>query len=420
MLKNYVKLAWKVLLRRKFFTFVSLFGITFTLLVLMVAATLVDRIALPARPGSRFDRTMFVGRLRAQGKNTRVTSYPSYYFLNKYFRDMKQPEAISIHSRPSEISAYVGGRKLGFELVLADDVFWYILEFPVLEGRVFNENEVKNAEPVAVITDRLKKQVYGDAAAVGKYFETTTGTYRVVGVIPADEVPTKSVNGDIYVPITTSQWDMSNDQLFTHCEAFVLAHDESDFNAIRKEYAEHLTQARKDLSGTFDMISCPIGTQADQIVAEFFATNQDDYLEGDTNTGLWIAVGGLIGLGLLFMLFPAINLVNLNISRIIERSSEIGVRKAFGASSMTLLGQFIAENVFLTLIGGAMALVLTWITIMVFNDSGIIPYGHLELNLRIFWIALVLSLVFGLLSGALPAYRMSRLHPVEALRGGKV
>ena len=57
---------------------------------------------------------------------------------------------------------------------------------------------------------------------------------------------------------------------------------------------------------------------------------------------------------------------------------------------------------------------------MALNDSGIIPYGHLRLNLRIFWIALALSLVFGLLSGALPAYRMSRLHPVEALRGGKV
>ncbi len=420
MLKNYLKLAWKVLLRRKFFTFVSLFGITFTLLVLMVAATLVDRIAMPARPGSRFDRTMFVGRLHAEGKTTRVTSYPSYYFLNKYFSDMKQPEAMSIHSRPSEISAYVGGRKLGFGLVYADDVFWYIMEFPILEGRVFNENEVKNAERVAVITDRLKKQIYGDASAVGEYFETTNGTYRIVGVVPADEIPTMSVNGDLYVPITTSQWDMSNEQLFSHCEAFVLAHDESDFGAIRNEYNEHLNQARKDMSGTFETISCPIGTQSDLIVAEFFATNQDDYLEGNMSTGFWIAVAGLIGLGLLFMLFPAINLVNLNISRIIERSSEIGVRKAFGASSITLLGQFIAENVFLTLIGGAMALLLTWFTIMIFNDSGIIPYGHLQLNLRVFWIALALSLVFGLLSGALPAYRMSRLHPVEALRGGKV
>ena len=52
------------------------------------------------------------------------------------------------------------------------------------------------------------------------------------------------------------------------------------------------------------------------------------------------------------MLLPAINLVNLNVSRILERASEIGVRKAFGASSRTLVGQFVVENVVLTLVGG--------------------------------------------------------------------
>ena len=53
------------------------------------------------------------------------------------------------------------------------------------------------------------------------------------------------------------------------------------------------------------------------------------------------------------MLLPAVNLVNLNISRIMERASEIGVRKAFGASSRTLVGQFVVENLVLTLVGAA-------------------------------------------------------------------
>lgn len=418
MLKNYLKLAWKVLLRRKFFTFVSLFGITFTLLVLMIAAAFVDHLALPARRGSRFDRTMFVGRIHAEGKHTQVTSYPSYYFLDKYVRNLQQPEAIAIHSRANEVSVYVNGRKLGLSMLYADDVFWYIMEFPFLEGRPYNEDEVKNAEHVAVITDRTRRQVFGDAQAVGRYLETTNGSYRVVGVTPAEVVPTMSTNADIYVPITTSQWDMSNTQLFSHCEAFLLARDKSDFDAIRREYGQHLDQAREDFSGTFDKIACPAGTQVELFVAEFFGSEPDETSNGGGGTGILLLVAGLIGAGLLFMLFPAINLVNLNISRIIERSSEIGVRKAFGASSMTLLGQFITENVFLTLIGGAFALILTWIALTIINDSGIVPYGHLSLNLRVFWVALGLSLVFGLLSGALPAYRMSRLQPVEALRGG--
>ena len=56
------------------------------------------------------------------------------------------------------------------------------------------------------------------------------------------------------------------------------------------------------------------------------------------------------------MLLPAVNLININVSRIMERASEIGVRKAFGASSLTLVGQFVVENVLLTLIGGAIGL----------------------------------------------------------------
>ena len=58
------------------------------------------------------------------------------------------------------------------------------------------------------------------------------------------------------------------------------------------------------------------------------------------------------------MLLPTVNLVNINLSRILDRASEIGVRKAFGASSRTLVGQFVVENLVLTLIGGAIGLLL--------------------------------------------------------------
>ena len=99
MLKNYIKIAWKVLLRRKFFTFVSLFGISFTLLVLMVVAALVDHVSSPAAAGSKFDRCLHIMRIHLKGEKIEVASYPSYYFLDRYVRTMKRPEAVSIHSR---------------------------------------------------------------------------------------------------------------------------------------------------------------------------------------------------------------------------------------------------------------------------------------------------------------------------------
>ncbi|HEX9187636.1 MAG TPA: FtsX-like permease family protein, partial [Vicinamibacteria bacterium] len=112
------------------------------------------------------------------------------------------------------------------------------------------------------------------------------------------------------------------------------------------------------------------------------------------------------------------NLVNLSVSRALERAGEIGVRRAFGASRAALVGQFVLENVILTLIGGGLALVATEASLRALTASGLIPYADLHVNGRIFGWGLLFALVFGVLSGAWPAWRLSRLHPVDALRGG--
>jgi putative ABC transport system permease protein len=120
---------------------------------------------------------------------------------------------------------------------------------------------------------------------------------------------------------------------------------------------------------------------------------------------------------ILFMLLPTINLVNINISRIRERASEIGVRKAFGATSRTLVGQFVTENVILTLLGGFIGFVLSPLLLQLLTGSGLIKYANFQMNYRIFVSGLILAFFFGLFSGVYPAWKMSRLHPVEALRG---
>jgi putative ABC transport system permease protein len=99
-----------------------------------------------------------------------------------------------------------------------------------------------------------------------------------------------------------------------------------------------------------------------------------------------------------------------------ERSSEIGVRKAFGASSRTLTGQFIVENLVLTLLGGSIGMVLSFIVLQIINSLQPIPDLTLSVNFTVLIVALLTCLVFGLLSGAYPAWRMSRLPVVTALK----
>ena len=91
-------------------------------------------------------------------------------------------------------------------------------------------------------------------------------------------------------------------------------------------------------------------------------------------------------------------------------------RTGFGASSRALVGQFVTENVILSLVGGAIGLLLSAVVMAVINHTEVIPDAQFHLNLRIFGYALLTAVFFGLLSGVYPAWRMSRLHPVDALR----
>jgi putative ABC transport system permease protein len=87
-------------------------------------------------------------------------------------------------------------------------------------------------------------------------------------------------------------------------------------------------------------------------------------------------------------------------------------------SSLTLVGQFVIENVLLSLIGGLIGFIGSYFVLQAIAGSGLIPYADFQFNYRIFFYGLLMAVVFGLLSGVYPAWKMSRLHPVQALQGG--
>jgi putative ABC transport system permease protein len=142
----------------------------------------------------------------------------------------------------------------------------------------------------------------------------------------------------------------------------------------------------------------------------------DQTVDDDKVGAFYLIVSAL---ALLFMLLPALNLINLNVTRILERSGEIGVRKAFGAASHDLVGQFLVENVVLALVGGLLGLVLAAGALALVNQAHTVAYAHFALSWRVFGGGMVLTLIFGLMSGVYPAWKMSRLNPVAALRGGE-
>lgn len=413
MLKNYLKIALKVLLRRKFFTFVSLFGISFTLIVLLVATAMFDHEFGPLAPELKTDRMLGIYSVRIEDseKGHARTGGAPYWFLDRYIRTLTSAEKTSIYSAQRSVTSFTNQVKHTLYLKRTDGEFWEILDFKFLEGGPFTRQDEKDANMVAVINEATRRALFAGQSAVGKTIAADGQNFRVIGVV--ENVPIFRVTSfaDVWTPLSTAKTSSYLHANVGEFHAIILAQSSAEVPKIKEEVQGVLPTVQIPSPTEFDRVITAAETLFEALGRGMFANDRD---AGDYSAVLF---GVLMALMLLFMLLPTLNLVNLNVSRIMERASEIGVRKAFGASSGRLVGQFVVENLVLTLLGGALALVGTWVVLRIINASGLIQYAEFEINFRIFFYGLAVALVFGLLSGVYPAWKMSRLHPVEALRG---
>ncbi|MCP4659272.1 MAG: FtsX-like permease family protein [bacterium] len=415
MLKNYLKIAFAVFMRRKFFTFVNLFGITFTLAILLVVAALLDHIFGGAPPEVHQRRTLGIYRstLTSEGGGTN-TALPSYSLLDRHLRDLPGVEKVSISSVFWKGTSYLGDQRVESFLKHTDAEFWEILRFQFVEGRPFTHDEVARADAVAVVNEATRERFFGGGTAVGKIIEVDGRRFRVVGVVENVPMLRLSSFSDIWVPQTTAPTEYDQPQeLIGLYLGLVLARSRADFPQIRDEFKARMAAVDLSMHEPFNRLIVVPETTFDTVARLIFSQSRSS---ADQSARL---LRWLMALAVLFMVLPTINLVNLNVSRIMERASEIGVRKAFGAPSFVLVGQFVVENVLLTLVGGLLAVGLTFAILGLISNAGWIPYADFHLNFRIFSYALLITLFFGLFSGVYPAWRMSRMNPVDALRGGK-
>lgn len=414
MIINSIKIAWKVLLRHPFYTFITLFGITLTLTVLMVLTSFVDHLFGSHYPENKRERSLYITRMIRQDTTSRHRNMGpmSFDFLKNYAKTLKMPERVGITTLFGFANTYVNGKRIKLNIKYTDADFWRVTDFDFLEGKPFIEQNISSGDHVVVITDDLRKQYFEDdgASAIGKFIDIESINYRVIGIVKGSPVTRPYTYGDVYFPYTAPKSNYQNKGLGGGYLAIVLAKDESDIPAIRAEFASAVGKIpvpQTEGGFTFQVIK----TEANQYLDDFAST-----FLGDNDSRIIIVYSVIGFLMLMLMGLPAINLVNVNVSRILERASEIGVRKAFGAPAKALLWQFIIENLFITFIGGLFALLLAYLIITLINHSGWIPYADLTINFPVFAASIAVCLVFGLLSGVLPAFRMSKLKIVDALK----
>ena len=410
MLKSYLKLAWKVLLRRKFFTFISLFGIAFTLVVLTVVTALLDHVMAGYPPETNHARTVGIYYAQLSGEHQRRNGFAGYALLDKYARDLPNVELMGLASMQNGAYSYLNGQRLKSYIKRTDGTFWQILDFNFVEGGPYTNADVADHRMVAVINESTRQRFFGGQAALGRTIEADGQRFTVVGVVPDVPILRLVPFADIWVPHTTAKSDSYTREYVGDFIGIFLLRDTAKVGLTRDELWSRLRTVKPG-DGFTKLEATP---------ETLFDTFGRMFIGNGTGTGTgygWRLEVAFTVAACLFMLLPAVNLINLNTSRIMERASEIGVRKAFGASSRTLVGQFVVENLVLTLVGAALGFLGAALLLQVINASGMIQYAQLQLNYRIFGWGVVLAVAFGLLSGVYPAWRMSRLHPVLALKG---
>ena len=411
MLKNYFKIAIAVLQRRKFFTFISLFGISFTLMVITVAASFLSKLINEEYPDFKRERSLYVAMMEL--KNSKEgwinRSDVSFYFLDHYVSKLKYLDKMAISTLAEASNAFVNNKKIVIEYKYTNADYWNVLEYDFLEGKPYGPQEIANASRVAVISEETRDSYFGpNAKAVGKYISADNVNYRVIGVVKNVSKTLYNFAGDMYIPYTVSRQDWNEVSLLGNCNAILLARSSEDVPKLRREFDAMMTKVPPP-DDEFDKVSSHADTFFESL------TRRSPAGDGD-NSGSGRVIYILSGLLILFLLLPTINLVSINITRIMERSSEIGVRKAFGASSSTLVYQFIVENLILTIIGGVLGILLSAVAIYFINGADLISNMRLSLSPVVIGYSLMACLLFGLISGVYPAWRMSRLNVVHALK----
>ncbi len=422
MLKNYFKIFMKVAMQSKLFTFLSLFGISLTIMFVMIFSMTISRITSGSGPEKDLNQIIFCQRVKTveTHKGKKRDGYSTAAVGKKlaegHLKKSKNADIVSMYSGPNSWEFIFNGNYQKKLQNQTDAEYWKVFNYKFIQGRPYTAEEVTNGANLAVITKSLKELLFGSEENVlGKTIKYTSMNLIVTGVIEDPPKTDQNALGDLYFPYTL----IKGNDIDNYIGGFNVAFKSSSkkFELIRNEIQDMVS--RIDVADTTQAIflSGPY-SQLEKMMVGF--GDPEDYSIG-TSLLKYLMIA------LAFILLPAINLMALNFARIHERGEEIAVRKSFGASSKVLQGQFLFENILMTLAGGLIGIILSYIVVGLLGNSLTLSIDFMNsvplsfsFNFIVFAGALITCLIFGLLSGFLPAVRLSRMKPAVYLKGGEL
>lgn len=383
----------------------------------------------PFAPESNRDRFLHAHYLSVGNKKWREgqtsNGAMSVQSAKELYVSLKNPEAVTIYSIMA-ITTPVSLPKqpaTSFDLRQTDDVFWKVFDFRFIDGKPYDKATFEASIPVAVLSESVARTIFGTTEdIVGKELLLNHAPYQVCGVVKDVSTLATSAYGQVWIPYTAGGLDKDtwtgNHMGMMSCT--ILAKSKEDFPTIREEADRRLEEYNKIIgeSGWKIISRNRPYDQEKQSIA--FAANWEPDLKAHRRQQLIIF--------LILLIVPAINISSMTQSRLRQRVSEIGVRRAFGSTRLEIMLQIIAENFIITLMAGALGLLMSVAFAFVgssvifaqeYSYSIVLPEIDITMILQLdtFLWAFFFCFVLNLLSSGFPAWRASRIGIVNAISG---
>jgi len=311
-----------------------------------------------------------------------------------------------------EAAVIAGGESTRTTIIGTTPDYQYVRDFYVRKGQFLSDDDISRKGLVAVLGQRVAETLFPDADPVGKSVRLAVGpggmivfNFRVIGVMEPKGATTTGDEDDlVFIPLPTMQARipiLRNPQGLSNVfQISVKVRDRGDFARAEKEIAALLRERHNVDKDDFVILS---QTEVASLKAA----------ETEISQTLWAAMAAIAGISLAV---GGIGIMNIMLVSVTERTREIGVRKAMGATQGDILMQFLAEALMVTLAGGGIGVILGISLSMLANGRTILEQSvRADVSAVSIILAFGVSAVIGLFFGIYPAYNASRLNPIEAL-----